>query len=182
VRNWRRSLLDGRRDGDDDETGHGQSRAAEVTAEPAHRASAAAADTDTDAARHRDQVNAGQLAACRRVAQRLVREGILAKPWTTASATELLWALLSPDLITRLMVASQWGATDFADRLAVLLHRTLTTDGGPPASGSWAEPASHSQVRPAGSPVAAGRAEPDEQRVTTFIPAATRAIDFAGGR
>ena len=96
------------------------------------RASVAAADTDPDAARHRAQVNAGQLAACRRVAQRLAREGILAQPWTTGSAAELLWALLSPDLITRLTVTRQWGTTDFADRLEVLLHRTLTTDGGPP--------------------------------------------------
>ena len=97
------------------------------------RASAAAADTDPDAARHRAQVNAGQLAACRRVAQRLAHEGILAQPWTTGSAAELLWALLSPDLVTRLTITRQWGTADFADRLAVLLHRTLTTDGRPPS-------------------------------------------------
>src|SRR5215475_6128234 len=96
------------------------------------RASAAAADTDPDAAAHRAQVTADQLAACRRVAQRLAREGILAQPWTTGSAAELLWGLLSPDLITRLTVTCQWGTADLADRLAVLLHRTLTTDGGPP--------------------------------------------------
>jgi len=93
------------------------------------RASAAAADTDPDAARHRAQVTAGQLAACRRVARRLAREGILAQPWTTGSAAELLWALLSPDLITRLTVTRGWDETDLADRLAVLLHRALTTDG-----------------------------------------------------
>jgi len=99
------------------------------------RASAAAADTDPDAARHRDQVNAVQLVACRRLAQRLAHEGILAQPWTTSSAAELLWALLSPDLVTRLTVTRQWGTTDLADRLAVLLHRTLTTDGGPLGKG-----------------------------------------------
>src|SRR5262249_58780222 len=66
------------------------------------RASAAAADTDPDAARHRAQVNAGQLAACRRLAQRLAPEGLLAQPWAPTTAAELLWALLSPDLVTPL--------------------------------------------------------------------------------
>lgn len=95
------------------------------------RASAAAADTDPDAAAHRAQVTAGQLAACRRVTQRLAAEGALAPPWTAGSAAELLWALLSPDLIGRLTVTSQWGTGDLASRLATLLHRTLTTGGGP---------------------------------------------------
>ena len=74
-------------------------------------------------------IRADQRTACRRVARRLAREGILAQPWTTGSAAELLWALLSPDLITRLTVTRGWDETDLADRLAVLLHRALTTDG-----------------------------------------------------
>lgn len=93
------------------------------------RAAAAAADTDPDAARHRAQVTTDQLAACRRVAHRLAREGILAKPWTADSAADLLWALLSPDLITRLTITRRWAEDDLADRLSVLLHRTLTTGG-----------------------------------------------------
>jgi len=72
------------------------------------RASAAAADTDPDA---------GRLSA----------EGALAEPWTADSGAELLWALLSPDLLTRLLITSHWGTGDLASRLAVLLHRTLTT-------------------------------------------------------
>jgi AcrR family transcriptional regulator len=91
------------------------------------RAAAAAAGTDPDAAAHRAQVTTDQLAACRRVASRLAREGILAKPWTTASAAELLWALLSPDLITRLTVSRHWSQADLAGRLSVLLQRALTT-------------------------------------------------------
>ena len=94
------------------------------------RAAAAAADTDPDAARHRAQITADQLTACRRVARWLASEGILAKPWTAGSAAELLWALLSPDLITRLTVTCRWGETDLAGRLSVLLHRTLTTGSG----------------------------------------------------
>jgi AcrR family transcriptional regulator len=96
------------------------------------RAAAAAADTDPDAARHRAQVNADQLAACRQIAGQLASAGILARPWTADSAAELLWGLLSPDLITRLTVTSQWNPGDFAERLAVLLHRTLTTGSTPP--------------------------------------------------
>jgi len=99
------------------------------------RASAAAADTDPDAARHRAQVSADQLAACRRVAGRLSAEGALAEPWTADSAAELLWALLSPDLLTRLLITSHWGIGDLASRLAVLLHRTLTTGAGPAMNG-----------------------------------------------
>src|SRR5260370_3388053 len=91
------------------------------------RASAAAADTDPDAGRHRAQGSADQLAACRRVAGRLSAEGALAEPWTADSGAELLWALLSPDLLTRLLITSHWGTGDLASRLAVLLHRTLTT-------------------------------------------------------
>lgn len=94
------------------------------------RAAAAAADADPDAARHRAQDTAAQLAACRQVARRLAREGVPAKPGTADSAAELLWVLLSPDLITRLTVTGRWGEADFAGRLAVLLHRTLTTGGG----------------------------------------------------
>jgi hypothetical protein len=88
---------------------------------------AAAADTDPDAAAHHAQVTADQLAACRRVARRLTSEGILATPWTADSAAELLSALLSPDLITRLTVTCRWDKTELADQLCVLLHRTLTT-------------------------------------------------------
>src|SRR5262249_28877359 len=98
------------------------------------RASAAAADTDPDAARHRAQVNAGQLAACRPLARRPAKGGTRAKPWPTGGAPDLLGALLPPALVPRLTVPRQWGTTDFADRLAVLLHRTLTTDGGPPGN------------------------------------------------
>jgi len=90
-------------------------------------ASVAAAGTDPDAAVHRAQVTAGQFAACRRVARRLAGEGILAVPWTAGSAAELLWALLSPELIARLTITAQWGEADLAGRLSVLLHRTLTT-------------------------------------------------------
>src|SRR5262249_57146724 len=52
------------------------------------RASAAAADTDPDAARPRAQVNAGQLAACRQVAPRLAPHGALAPPWPPRAAAQ----------------------------------------------------------------------------------------------
>jgi AcrR family transcriptional regulator len=102
------------------------------------RAAAAAAGTDPDAAAHCAQVTADQLAACRRVARRLAREGTLAMPWTAAAAAELLWALLSPDLVTRL--TGRWGQAEFAGRLSVLLERTLTAGSGQAAAAGRGAP------------------------------------------
>lgn len=86
-----------------------------------------AAASDSDARAHRDQVDADQQAACHRLAEWLTREQNLAAPWTTATAADLLWALMSSDLLTRLLYDRAWNTTEYAGRIAVLLERTLLT-------------------------------------------------------
>ena len=63
---------------------------------------------DADAAEHRAQVVAAQLANCRRLAEWLRDEGRLAKGWTVETATDMLWALISTDMIEALLVDRRW--------------------------------------------------------------------------
>jgi AcrR family transcriptional regulator len=83
------------------------------------------ADTDPDAATHRAQVATDQYAACRRLADWLARDQRLAAPWTPATAADLLWSLMSSDLLTRLIIDRDWSPANYADQLTVLLQRTL---------------------------------------------------------
>lgn len=99
---------------------------------PVDLAVAQAADTDPDTARYRDQVAANQQSACRQLAEWLAAEQRLAAPWTTQAAAELLWALMSPELLSRLLGGDRWSPTEYAERIAVLLRRTLTS--GPVAT------------------------------------------------
>lgn len=86
---------------------------------------------DADAARHRRRVVRAQLANCRRLAARLDQEGRLAPPWTVDSATDMLWALISTDMIEGLLVERRWSRQRLAEHLAVLLRSTFARDLGP---------------------------------------------------
>jgi AcrR family transcriptional regulator len=81
--------------------------------------------TDPDAAAHRRRVDRAQLANCRRLAEWLEREGCLARPWTVATATDVLFALISTDMIERLVVDRRWPRRRLGDGLAALLRRTF---------------------------------------------------------
>jgi AcrR family transcriptional regulator len=83
---------------------------------------------DPDAAAHRDRYLREQLAACRALARRLAAEGRLAPAWTEESAAEMLWGLISVDLLERLLVERRWSARRLGDRLAVLLRSTFVAD------------------------------------------------------
>lgn len=91
------------------------------------RALRAVASRDTDAAGHLARVRSAQLANCRRLARRLADEGRLSAPWTTTTARDLLYALISSDLIAALLQEQAWPTDAAADRLALLLKRTLLT-------------------------------------------------------
>lgn len=95
-------------------------------------AAASAAYTDPDAATHRARVAADQYAACRHLADRLAREQCLAAPWTPATAADLLWALMSSDLLTRLIIDRDWSQASYAEHITVLLQRTLLGAQGSP--------------------------------------------------
>ena len=80
---------------------------------------------DPDAAQHRDRVFRAKLANCRRLARRLADEQMLAAPWTTAAAADLLFALASSDVVEGLTVDRRWSRQKFADHLALLLRSTF---------------------------------------------------------
>jgi AcrR family transcriptional regulator len=82
---------------------------------------------DPDAAAHRRRVVAEKLANCRRLAQRLHDEGRLAGGWTTESATDMLFALISTDLIEALIVDRRWSRQRLAEHLALLFRSTFVS-------------------------------------------------------
>jgi AcrR family transcriptional regulator len=83
---------------------------------------------DADAARHRKRVVAAKLANCRHIAHRLHDEGRLATGWTTQSATDMLFALISTDMIEALIVDRRWSRQRLADHLALLFRSTFIDD------------------------------------------------------
>lgn len=85
---------------------------------------------DPDAARHHRTVVEAQLANCRRIAARLDEEGRLAAPWTVGTAADMLWALVSTDLIEGLLVERGWSPARLEDHLAALHHATFVRPAG----------------------------------------------------
>jgi hypothetical protein len=66
-----------------------------------------------------------QLAACRRLAAWLERERKLAAPWTVETAADMLFALISTDLLERLLVERGWSQERLVEHLAALLRATF---------------------------------------------------------
>jgi AcrR family transcriptional regulator len=67
------------------------------------------------------------LLGARRLADWLAREDRLAPPWTPATAADMIWALMSPDLLNRLWHERRWPPRRIADHLAALLTSTFAT-------------------------------------------------------
>jgi len=89
------------------------------------RAFARVRGTDEDAARLWTMVMADWQAMCHELAGRLARERRLAPGWTVASAADVLWALMSFDVIERLLIERRWSTRRFADRMGALLRSTF---------------------------------------------------------
>ena len=89
------------------------------------RAFARVRGTDEDAARLWATVMADWRSMCRTLAGRLHREGRLATGWTVDTATDLLWALMSFDVVEGLLVECGWSQDEFAERMAALLRSTF---------------------------------------------------------
>jgi len=85
--------------------------------------------TDPDAARHRERVARAKLAGCRRLAQRLDDEGVLASQWSVDSATDMLYALISSDVVEGLTVDRRWSKQKLASHLGLLLRSTFVAEG-----------------------------------------------------
>jgi AcrR family transcriptional regulator len=80
---------------------------------------------DADAAAHRQRVVAEQLANCRRLARWLEEDGELAAPWTVASASDMLFALISSDMIEALLGDRSWSRARLGQHLTLLLRSTF---------------------------------------------------------
>jgi AcrR family transcriptional regulator len=81
--------------------------------------------TDSDAAALWDTTMRNWHKSCRRLADWLRRDGRLAPGWTVESAADLLWSLMSLDLLDRLVTDRRWSRTRFADRYGSLLRSTF---------------------------------------------------------
>lgn len=80
---------------------------------------------DEAAAAHRARVSEAQWATCSWLAGRLAEEGLLTDPWTASTAADLLYGLISTDMIDRLLHHRGWTQTQLGERLGVLLRTTL---------------------------------------------------------
>jgi AcrR family transcriptional regulator len=81
--------------------------------------------SDPDAARHWRLVMADQQACCRRLAGWLARERRLARPWTVPAATDMLWALMSFELLEELLADRGWSPARYRTHMAALLASTF---------------------------------------------------------
>ena len=77
---------------------------------------------DPDAATWRQRIAEHQLADCRLLAVRLARERRLAPGWSVETATDMLWALISTELLERLLVDRGWSPEQYAERYARLVR------------------------------------------------------------
>jgi AcrR family transcriptional regulator len=82
-------------------------------------------DADADASAHRKRVVAAKLTNCRWLADRLDQEGRLAPDWTRESAADMLFALISSDMIEALLSDRRWSRQRLAQHLAVLFRSTF---------------------------------------------------------
>jgi AcrR family transcriptional regulator len=83
---------------------------------------------DPDADAHWQLVMADQQACCQRLAAWMAREGRLAAPWTVPTAADMLWALMSYELLEDLLVDRGWSQRRYRTYLAALFQSTFLRD------------------------------------------------------
>lgn len=88
-------------------------------------------DHDEDARRHHRTVVRQQRANARRLARRLHGDGVLAPGWTVDTATEMLWALMSSDIVRRLVGDLHWSRRQLADHLVRTFRSVFVTPAPP---------------------------------------------------
>ncbi len=82
---------------------------------------------DPDAAALWDRSTEAWYGGCRAVTARLDAEGRLAEPWTPDTAADLMWALMSVELVDGLVGVQGWTTDELTERLRLVLRRTLVT-------------------------------------------------------
>lgn len=80
---------------------------------------------DPDAADLWHTAQGNWLKGCRRLMRWLADEGSLADRWTVETAADLLWALMSIDVLDRLLNQRRWSRRRIADHLAAVYHATF---------------------------------------------------------
>jgi len=98
---------------------------------PVGRAFQRVRGTDADAGYSWDVVMRQWRKSCRRLAEWLAAEGRLAAPWTVETAADMLWALMSFDVLEALVVDRRWSRKRLARRLSVLLRSTFVVEPEP---------------------------------------------------
>jgi AcrR family transcriptional regulator len=83
---------------------------------------------DTDAAELWRNHQQRWLTGARRLAGWLDEEGRLARPWAPATAADMIWSLMSADVLDRLLNQRGWPVKRIGEHLAVLLTSTFATD------------------------------------------------------
>lgn len=92
---------------------------------PVMQAAERARHVDADAADLWQTAQDRWLLGARRLAAWLAQEGRLARPWTATTAADMIWALMSPDLLDRLLRGRRWSPRRIGDHLAALLTATF---------------------------------------------------------
>jgi AcrR family transcriptional regulator len=85
--------------------------------------------TDPDAAELWQTAQGNWLKGSRRLMGWLADDGRLAARWTVDTAADMMWALMSIDLLDRLLNERRWSRRRVAEHLAALFHATFV---GPP--------------------------------------------------
>jgi AcrR family transcriptional regulator len=81
--------------------------------------------SDPDAEALWQRATAGWYGRCLSVTERLRQQGRLAEPWTSTSAADLLWALMSVELVDNLRNERTWSTDELIERLRLIAARTL---------------------------------------------------------
>ena len=84
-----------------------------------------ARDGDKDAADLRATIQGNWLKGSRKLIQWLADDGRLAPHWSVDTASDLMWALMSPDLLDRLLTERHWSRGQLAEHLEVLFRSTF---------------------------------------------------------
>jgi AcrR family transcriptional regulator len=92
---------------------------------PVTRAIERVRHVDADAAAHHAHVVRAQRANCRRLVRLLERDGQLRPEWTRNAATDMLWALISSDIVEGLLTERAWSPDRLAKYLALVFRSTF---------------------------------------------------------
>ena len=81
--------------------------------------------SDPDAARYWQFTMDSWLKGCRRLMAWLDDEGHLALPWTVETAADMMYGLMSFDLLERMLEDRRWSRKRFADHLSLVFRSTF---------------------------------------------------------